>query len=165
MARARGAGSEAATGAVYWLIAGGTEPPGVFVADHAQLGRALPVFSFREEAELFLALGGLGGSWRAVESGAGDFLALLVGPYANVKSVVLDPLPAMLRDGTAGLVSLSLDAFMDRFLGFSGRQKALDDAASSTKPAAAATASGGAVASDVKPEVRTNVVSVQRTAC
>lgn len=104
-------------GTVYWLIADGTGPSGVFVTELADLGRSLPVFSFREEAELFLALGDLGDGWRAVESGAGDFLALLFGPYADVKSVVLDPLPAMLRDSTAGLISLSLENFMDRFFG------------------------------------------------
>ena len=111
-------------GSTYWLISDGAEPPDLFVTDHAVLGPALPVFSFKEEAELFLALGGLGDTWRAVESGAGDFLALLLGPSAEVKSVVLDPLPAMLRDGTAGLVSLSLDGFMDRFLGLSGSENA-----------------------------------------
>lgn len=42
------------------------------------------------------------------------------------------------------------------FLGLSGRKKALDEAAASTQPAAAATASGGSVASDVKPGARTN---------
>lgn len=114
MARTQGTGSEAA---VYWLISDGTGPSGAYVADHAVLGRSLPVFSFREEAELFLALGGLGDSWRAVDSGPGDFLALFFGPRADVRSVVLDPLPAMLRDGTAGLVSLSLEGFVDRFLG------------------------------------------------
>ena len=103
--------------AVYWLITDGTGPSGIFVADLAGLGTSLPVFSFREEAELFLALDGLGSDWRAVESGPGDFISLLFGPLSGIGSVVLDPLPAMLRDRTASLVSLSLESFADRFLG------------------------------------------------
>jgi hypothetical protein len=102
---------------VYWLISDGAA--GALVLDLADLGRSLPVFSFREEAELFLALGGLGGR-RVKESGAGDFLSLFFGPGADVTSVVLDPLPAMLRDSTAGLISLSPERFIDRFLGVSG---------------------------------------------
>jgi hypothetical protein len=114
--RVQGTGSRMSRGSVYWLIADAAEPSGVYVADHDDLGRTLPVFSFREEAELFLALGGLGDGWRAVESGAGDFLALLLGTCAGVRNVILDPLPAMLDDKTAGLVSLSLESFVDRFL-------------------------------------------------
>lgn len=113
-------GAESQKAASYWLITGAPGPSDVFVVDLAGLGRTLPVFSFREEAELFLALGGLGGGWRTAESGAGDFLSLFFAPRPDVRSVVLDPLPAMLRDSTAGLVSLSLERFVDRFLGVPG---------------------------------------------
>ena len=107
-------------GPVYWLISGASGRDGVLLLDLAELGRSLPVFSFKEEAELFLTLGGLGEGWRAVEGGAGDFLSLFFGPAADVKSVVLDPLPNMFPDSTAGPMSLSLGRFMDRFLGVSG---------------------------------------------
>lgn len=105
-------------GSGYWLICDASAPEKVFVFDDAGLGRSLPVFSFREEAELFLALGEKGGRWRTVEKRTGDFLALFFGPCAGVESVVLDPLPTMLRDSTVGLIGLSLERFMDRFLGF-----------------------------------------------
>jgi hypothetical protein len=49
----------------------------------------------------------------------GDFIPLLLGPAANLRSVVLDPLPMMLRDSVAGLISISPDRFMNRFLGVS----------------------------------------------
>ncbi|HEV2093902.1 MAG TPA: hypothetical protein VGR18_12130 [Rubrobacter sp.] len=120
MARARRAETEIQAGSVYWLICDGTESSRAFVLDLAGLGPSLPVFSYREEAELFLALGGLDGRWAVREGGTGDFLSLFFGPHTNLKSVVLDPLPAMLREGVAGLVSLSSDRFMDRFLGISG---------------------------------------------
>ena len=117
MARARGAKREIPAGAVYWLISDATEPARAFELDLAGLGRSLPVFSFREEAELFLALGGLGRGWTVREGGAGDFISLLFGPRADLANVILDPLPAMLRDSVAGLISISPDRFLDRFLG------------------------------------------------
>lgn len=109
---------------MYWLLSGDPGRDDVFVLDLAGLGRSLPVFSFREEAELFLALDGSGEGWRAVESGAGELISLFSGPAADVKSVILDPLPTMFRDSTAGLVGLSLGRFMDRFLGVSGAEVA-----------------------------------------
>jgi hypothetical protein len=101
------------------LICEGTEQASPFVLDLDGLGRSLPVFSFREEAELFLALDDLGGGWYVRQGGTGDFIPLLLGPTANLSSVVLDPLPMMLRDSVAGLISISPDRFMTRFLGVS----------------------------------------------
>jgi hypothetical protein len=102
---------------VYWLICDGAEPARPFVIDLDGLGRSLPVFSFREEAELFLALDGLGEGWAVRRGGTGDFLPLFLGPRADLANVILDPLPAMLRDPVAGLISISPDRFLDRFLG------------------------------------------------
>jgi hypothetical protein len=119
VARVRGAKREIPAGAAYWLICDGTEPARAFVLDLAGLGRSLPVFSFREEAELFLALGGLGGVWAVREGGTGDFISLLFGPRADLANVILDPLPMMLRDSVAGLISISPDRFLARFLGVS----------------------------------------------
>ncbi len=112
--REKDAGPGALAGATYWLISNG--PSGVLRLDLDGLGRTLPVFGFREEAELFLSLGGLDNGWSSGACGAGDLYALLLGEGADVESVVLDPLPAMLSDGTAGLVGLSLGRFVDKFL-------------------------------------------------
>ena len=119
MAGARGAKREIPAGAAYWLICDGTEPVRPFVLDLAGLGRSLPVFSFREEAELFMALGGIGRGWAVREGGTGDFISLLFGPRADLANVILDPLPMMLRDSVAGLISISPDRFLARFLGVS----------------------------------------------
>ena len=116
MAGVRGAKREIPAGAAYWLICDGTEPARAFVLDLAGLGRSLPVFSFREEAELFLALGGLGGGWDVRVGGTGDFIPLLFGTGSDLNNVVLDPLPVMLRDSVAGLVSVSPARFLNRFL-------------------------------------------------
>ena len=112
-------GTGASAGAVYWLICDGTGPPGALVLELADLGRTLPVFSFPEEAEMFLALDGLRGEWHVREGVADDFFPHLFGPRAGVESVVLDPLPGALGDGAEGPVGIGPERFAGRFLGVS----------------------------------------------
>ena len=110
-------GAGVSSGAVYWLICDGTGPPGALVLDLAGLGRTLPVFSFPEEAEMFLRLDGLDGDWEVREGVAGDFFPHFFGPRAGVESVVLDPLPGAMGDSAAGPVGIGPGRFVDRFLG------------------------------------------------
>jgi hypothetical protein len=100
-----------------WLIAkdaegGGPEPLTVAVDG----GETLPVFCFEEEAEMYLRLAGLEEGWLARPSGCGELVSLLYGPCACVRSVALDPLPEMIRDGTIGLVSLERGRFVDHLM-------------------------------------------------
>ena len=78
--------------------------------------RVLPVFSFEEEANLFLRLGSYEGHWRARERCAVDLVSVLRGPCADVKSVALDPLPEMLEDGTLALVGVGRERFLKQIL-------------------------------------------------
>ena len=78
--------------------------------------RVLPVFSFEEEAKLFLRLGSYEGNWRARESRAVDLVSVLRGPCADVTSVALDPLPEMLEDGTLALVGVKRKSFLEHIL-------------------------------------------------
>jgi hypothetical protein len=78
--------------------------------------KVLPVFSFEEEARLFLRLGGYDGHWRARKSCAGELVSMLDGPCADVKSVALDPLPEMLEDGTLALVGVGRERFLWQIL-------------------------------------------------
>jgi hypothetical protein len=112
-------GMGASAGAVYWLICDGTGPPGALVLELADLGRTLPVFSFPEEAEMFLALDGLRGEWHVREGVADDLFPHLFGPRAGVESVVLDPLPGALGDGAEGPAGIGPERFAGRFLGVS----------------------------------------------
>ena len=109
----RGAGRRAST---QWLIVkdgcGRLAPMCV----DGQGGRALPVFCFRDEAEMFLCLGGLSGDgWRARETSAGELVSVLYGPCADVRCVALDPVPGMLQDGTVGLVEVDRKRFLQGF--------------------------------------------------
>jgi hypothetical protein len=86
----------------------------------AGAARVLPVFSFEEEAEMFLRLGGYDGAWRARESSAGELVSVLCGPCKDVKDVALDPLDEMLKDGTVGLVSVERKSFLGQIFAREG---------------------------------------------
>ena len=104
----------------YWLI----ERPGageseVFTVRVDAEAEALPVFSFLDEAEMFLRLGGFEEEgWRTVESTAGELVSRLAAYHrAGVDLVALDPLPEMvgsLFDTTLALVTVSLSGFAER---------------------------------------------------
>ena len=74
----------------------------------------LPVFSFREEAEMYLLMEMLGGDWQIRETGTGELVSVLHGLCASVGSVALDPLPSTLADEVTELVGLDRERFVSR---------------------------------------------------
>jgi hypothetical protein len=101
-----------APGRTYWLITNGRRDVLILYYGGEEM---LPVFSHREEAEMFLRRGILDYyDWRASESGARDLVSVLCGPCAGVREVALDPLPEMVADGCIGLVSLCRERFLRR---------------------------------------------------
>jgi hypothetical protein len=106
--------------ATYWLITkNGEGLPGTLTVGLGGGRKALPIFSFPDEADLFLTLGGFAqDGWRADENTCGElFSALADGATGEIEFVALDPLPEMLS-GTFGaaiyLVSMSRRRFMRR---------------------------------------------------
>lgn len=100
--------------ASYWLIEKNANGPmELLIFELASGADVLPVFGFREEAELFLELGSCK-DWRIRESRAGEIISVLYGPCADVEGVALDPLPEMVAEKTVGLVCLSRQRFVDR---------------------------------------------------
>jgi hypothetical protein len=104
-------------GRTRWLIVrdggGPVEPICVYSGEE----RVLPIFSFEEEAQLFLRLGSYDdGHCRVWESCAGELISVLYGPCAEVKSVALDPLPEMLEEGTFALVEVGRKRFLEQIL-------------------------------------------------
>ena len=71
---------------------------------------ALAVFSFEEEALLFLAVRGLTDGWAAKEIYAIDLVSILLETPAN--RVALDPLPGPLGGKLVGLLSVSKERFL-----------------------------------------------------
>jgi hypothetical protein len=76
-------------------------------------GEVLPVFSFEEEAEIFLGPRGAAAGWQVRESSAGELVSVLYGACAGVKEVALDPSPEMVAKRSVGLVSLIRKRFVD----------------------------------------------------
>ena len=104
----------------WWLIVkdgNGSLEPLTIDGDGREAGETLPIFSFEDEAEMFLLLAGLRDRWRARTSGCGEVVSLLSGPCTRVRSVALDPLPKPVSDGTNSLLSLDRDRFVDHLLG------------------------------------------------
>ncbi len=75
--------------------------------------RALSVFSFEEEARLFVRLGTCGG-WRVRATRTGELLSVLSGPRREVELVALDPLPRRAAGALNGLLCVD----RERFIGF-----------------------------------------------
>jgi hypothetical protein len=80
--------------------------------------KMLPVFSFKEEAELFVTLGAsfARGGWLARETGAGELVSLLLGPLSGVEGVALDPLPGRLAEMVIDLLSIDRATFIEWLL-------------------------------------------------
>ncbi len=104
----------------WWLIAKNENHQVEFLttARDEDSEEILPVFSYEEEAEMFLHLGGYGDdSWSARESSTGEIVSVLCGPCSGAEGVVLDPLPEMMDDETLALVRLGRKRFLGRLLG------------------------------------------------
>ena len=94
----------------------------VLTAELAGGGKALPVFSFAEEGELFLACGGASkavaeGRWRVWRTEAGELASVLLGPCRGVGRVALDPLPEIDAEPVNRLASLDRERFLRFLLG------------------------------------------------
>jgi hypothetical protein len=78
--------------------------------------KVLPVFSYKEEAQMFLRFSRdvVEEGWRVIESGAGELVSVLYGLCGEVEEVALDPLPEMVAERTVGLVSLDRGFFIER---------------------------------------------------
>ena len=75
----------------------------------------LPVFSFEEEAALFLRLGVQGG-WQIRRAEAGELVSLLYSLCREVELVVLDPVSDVEADVVNRFVSLGRKRFVDVLL-------------------------------------------------
>lgn len=104
-------------GPAYWLIVENDNGGPMEVLTFGRRGhKMLPIFSFEDEAEMFLRFEVTDDGWKVRESGAGELVSVLHGPCADVEEVALDPLPEMLAEGTVGLVSLPRESFLDRIV-------------------------------------------------
>ena len=80
-------------------------------------GEALPVFSFKEEAEMFLQFAMLDKGWLVRETTTGELISVLYGPCAGVGRVALDPPPEIFAEAMTYLVSLRRERFVRVLMG------------------------------------------------
>ena len=81
--------------------------------------KALVVFSFEEEAQMFLdfRLATSGGGWRVRQTSVGELVSVLYGPCSDTRKVVLDPVPEAGREELVELLGMHRDDFLRFLLG------------------------------------------------
>ena len=107
-------------GRPHWLIAKHiTSRMEVFTTHLCGDRKALAVFSFEEEAEMFLdlQLAAYKDGWRVRQTSIGELVSVLYGPCSDTKKVVLDPIPEVGREELAGLLSMHRNDFLGFLLG------------------------------------------------
>ncbi len=104
-----------------WLIAdltGGNMD--VFTVDDGG-ERVLPVFSYRDEAEMYVRLQLRGPletlGWEPRASSAGEIVSVLYGPLSDVTRVALDPLPEVCGASVLNLLCVRREAFVLSLVG------------------------------------------------
>ena len=100
----------------YWLLAKRRRDRlEVLTTSLADGRKVLPVFSFEEEADLYLRRG-IRGSWRVRQTEVGELLSLLYCLCNKVDLVALDPASEAETEVMDRLVSLERERFVDVFL-------------------------------------------------
>jgi hypothetical protein len=100
-------------GPAYWLITRNENGRIEVLTIHLGEGEeALALFSFEEEAQMYLGFEASGDGWRTRETRAGELVSVLLGCCAHVGCVTLDPLPQMITDETARLLTLDRKSFV-----------------------------------------------------
>src|SRR5215216_4858085 len=102
----------------YWVIAkDGFGQPDLLTVDLDGTGEALPVFSFEEEAEMFLWLQTTEEGWEVRETTPGQLVSILYGPCADVGRVMLDPLPEIGPRVQISLLGMYRHDFVESVMG------------------------------------------------
>jgi hypothetical protein len=98
----------------FWLVVrDGVGRPEPLTTELNDGRRALSVFSFEEEATLFLRLCARRG-WRV--RAIGELLSVLTGPFREAELVALDPLPQGEAGVLNGLLCVDRERFVDLLL-------------------------------------------------
>jgi hypothetical protein len=107
----------------YWVIAkDGFGQLDLLTVDLDGAGEALPVFSFEEEAEMFLWLQRTEEGWEVRETTPGQLVSILYGPCADVGRVMLDPLPEIGARMQISLLGMDRNDFVESVM----RARSLD---------------------------------------
>ena len=97
------------TGRWYWLITKHTTSKmDVLTVRVDSSGEALAIFSFEEEARMFLdfRLAASEEGWCVRQTSVGEVVSVLYGPCSDAKKVVLDSVPEVGRKELVGLLNM-----------------------------------------------------------
>ena len=105
----------------YWVLAkdvkDGFGRPDLLTVDLDGTGQALPVFSFEEEAEMFLWLQTTEDGREVRETTPGQLVSILYGPCVDVGRVILDPLPEIGACMQISLLGMDRNDFVESVMG------------------------------------------------
>ena len=105
----------------YWVIAqvakDGLGKLELLTVDLDGTGEALPVFSFEEEAEMFLWLQTTEDGREVRETTPEQLVSILYGPCADVGRVMLDPLPEIGLSMQINLLGMDRNDFVESVMG------------------------------------------------
>src|ERR687897_797196 len=105
----------------YWVIArnakDGFGQPDLLTVDLDGTGETLPVFSFEEEAEMFLWLQTTEDGREVRETTPGQLVSILYGPCAHVRRVMLDPVPEIGARMQISLLGMDRNDFVESVMG------------------------------------------------
>jgi hypothetical protein len=101
----------------YVIARQGNKGPELFSFSIGSDEEALAVFSSGRAAQSFALSNTLGWEWHARVCSAGELVSLLLGPYAGIEWVLLDPLPGCLAAGDTPANFMRWENFVDYLLG------------------------------------------------
>ncbi|AHY46228.1 Hypothetical Protein RradSPS_0945 [Rubrobacter radiotolerans] len=100
----------------YWIISADSASDEVLVVGDEDSG-VVPVFSFREEALLYLSYGVRKSGWTVSQRSEEEVVDLLCGPYSWTAGVALDPIPEFAgQDDALAFTTLGRREFLDDLL-------------------------------------------------
>ena len=100
----------------YVLAREGNQGPVLFRLPLGFDEEALAVFSSGRAAQSFALSNALGQEWRTRICSAGELASWLLGPYACIEWVLLDPLPGYLAAGDSPTSPMRWEDFVDYLL-------------------------------------------------
>ena len=102
----------------YWLITKHiVNRMDIFTTQLCGDRKALVVFSFEEEAEMFLDLAASEDGWSVRKTSVGELVSILYGSCSDTKKIVLDPVPEIGGESLADLLSMHRNDFLRFLLG------------------------------------------------
>jgi hypothetical protein len=109
------AGAARDPGLRYWLIVKNDNGRMEALTLDLDGQETMPIFSFSEEAEMYIRFEAWDGWW-VRETSAEELVSLLFGPYSHVEMMALDPLPEICDEGMIHLVCVRREDFARKLL-------------------------------------------------